>query len=285
MENGLGWFVHKILLIGRSNKSNMLDLYKRIKGIFTSKPVNSGISFSGVFQCTVCNSTGVGMNPLPIYYFKELHKYQYIHNIFFTETINFEHYSCENCGAADRDRLYALYLKEFLKKNEIISILDIAPALSLSNFLKAFENVNYRSMDISMLGVDDHLDITNMYKYNDNQFDYYLCSHVLEHIPDDLKAMQELYRILKPGGKGITMVPINLELKETMEDPTKTSIGDRWKYFGQDDHVRQYAKTDFINRLKSVGFKVELFDITYFGEETFKKNAIYPTSVLYVVSK
>ncbi len=225
------------------------------------------------------------MDPLPVYYLTESHKYGFIHNIFFTETINYAHYSCKNCGAPDRDRLHALYLRRYLKNKKKISLLDIAPAQALQTFIRKQTNVIYRSMDLMMNNVDDHLDITNMHLYKDGQFDFFICSHVLEHIPDDIKAMQELYRIVKPGGEGITMVPINLQVEKTLEDPNCTDIPTRWKLFGQDDHVRMYAKEDFINRLRSVGFKVNLYDINYFGADVFERNAIFPTSVLYIVSK
>ncbi len=140
-------------------------------------------------------------------------------------------------------------------------------------------------MDLVRSDVDDNLDITNMHAYNNEQFDFFICSHVLEHIPDDIKAMKELFRVLKKDGKGIVMVPINLQLKESMENPSCTDEALRWKYFFQGDHVRMYAKEDFINRLMSVGFNVEQLGIDYFSKQAFEKNAIWPTSVLYVVSK
>ena len=163
-------------------------------------------------------------------------------------------------------------------------MLDIAPREALKNFLKSQPSIQYRSMDLLMEDVDDNLDITDMKSYTDDQYDFFICSHVLEHIPDDAAAMKELCRILKPGGKGIVMVPINLELKETMEDAHCTDLHIRWKYFFQDDHVRMYAKTDF-NRLSAVGFSVEQLDLNWFSKETFKRYAIFPTSVLYVVTK
>ena len=136
-----------------------------------------------------------------------------------------------------------------------------------------------------MEGVDDKFDITHMHGYNDEQFDFFICSHVLEHIPDDLKAMKELYRVTKTGGKGIVMVPINLQLEKTIEDAHCTDVGYRWKYFSQDDHVRMYAKNDLINRLLSVGFTVEQLGIDYFGKQLFNQYAIHSTSVLYIVNK
>ena len=140
-------------------------------------------------------------------------------------------------------------------------------------------------MDLLMKEVDDNFDITDMNGYTDGQFDFFICSHVLEHIPDDRKALQELFRVLKPSGTGIAMVPINLGIERTLEDPSITDIAGRWKYFGQDDHVRMYAKKEFISRLESAGFKTTLLDVDYFGAEAFKKAGIYPSTVLYVVTK
>ena len=233
---------------------------------------------------------------LPIYvvfgdamrtFFSEYQKNQSIHNIFLYETFNMANYGCSNCGANDKDRFYALFMNRFLQENPTakINLLDIAPSPQLTTFLKNKAQINYRSMDLYMEGVDDKADITDMNIYKEEQFDFFICSHVLEHIPDDIKAMKELYRVLKPGGKGIAMVPINSGVTQTMEDPNGTDIAFRWKYFGQDDHVRIYAKHDFIARLQSVGFKVDLLGEDYFTPATFEKAAIYPTSVLYIVSK
>lgn len=271
----------------RINKMDVLRIAKRIaKRILLGEthapaPVDNG----GEFSCSVCGAVGVGMDPLPMYYFAQAQKYKFVHNIFFSETINFLHYSCKICSASDRDRLYALYLEDYFKNRNLINLLDIAPAFMLRSYIRKHSNVNYRSMDLMMDGVDDKLDITDMYTYKENQFDFFICSHVLEHIPNDIKAMSELHRVLKPGGKGIAMVPINLQLAETMEDPECTDIPTRWHLYGQDDHIRMYAKNNFIARLKSVGFTVEELDINYFGAELFKKFAIYPSSVLYIVSK
>jgi SAM-dependent methyltransferase len=240
---------------------------------------------AGPFYCPVCDTQHVAMNPLSPGFFEQLQKNGYVHNIFSVETLNIAHYSCAKCEASDRDRLYALYLKNYLQQKDKISLLDIAPAPALRNFIKSSAKVSYRSMDLYMEGVDDRVDITDMKIYKEGQFDFFICSHVLEHIPDDRKAMKELYRILKPGGSSIIMVPLNLDEKETREDPSQTDISYRWKYFGQDDHVRSYSKNDFIARLESAGFKVNQLGIDYFGKEVFAKSAILPTSVLYIGNK
>lgn len=240
------------------------------------------------FYCPVCNKNLTHFDRLPDYYFELFDKYQYIHSIFCGETFNLLKYSCPNCGAADRDRLYALYLKKrFSEINQTLKykFIDFAPAPSLANFIKSYIFLDYRSADLLMEGVDDKADLTNLTIYKDESVDFFLCSHMLEHIQEDVKAMQELYRILKNDGWGILMVPISLSLKTIYENPEILTEEDRWKHFGQNDHVRMYSKQGFIDRVKSVGFKIQEFDINYFGEETFDKCGIHHHSVLYIVSK
>ena len=83
----------------------------------------------------------------------------------------------------------------------------------------------------------------------------------MEHIPDDTKAMQELYRVLAPGGIGIFQIPQDLSRKTTYEDNSITDPKERTKIFGQYDHVRIYGY-DYFNKLRSIGFEVLAADYT-----------------------
>lgn len=266
------------------------EIFKRLDSAFkvlTGKSKAISLSHKLVqtpYHCPVCKKDNVRFDPLSFNYFREFDKSQFIHSIFQFETINLEFYSCSNCFASDRDRLYALYFDR-IATNEKIKILDIAPAPALTKFLRAHESFTIRTADLFMKGVDDIVDITNMAAYADEYFDVFICSHVLEHIENDIAAMKELYRVLKKGGWGITMVPINLALNEIYEDYSIKDEVLRWKHFGQNDHVRMYSKSGFISRLESVGFRVRQFDISYFGIDVFMKHGIHPRSVLYVVSK
>ncbi len=265
----------------------MIDLLKRIKRrlfrlVFPAKP--TPYIPPPPYHCPVCNQAA-HMSPLHPMYMSKLQEHRFVHNIFLSETINLENYKCAQCGASDRERLYALYLNKYLPSKQVVNLLDIAPAPPLARYLKKFTHVRYRSTDLSMAGVDDLQDLTDMHSYKEGQFDFFICSHVLEHVPDDRKAMSELFRVLKKGGKGIAMVPINLGVEKTMEDPTITDVGGKWKYFGQGDHVRMYAKSEFIQRLSDAGFNIELLDIHYFGEAAFQTAAIFNGSVLYIVTK
>ena len=88
-----------------------------------------------------------------------------------------------------------------------------------------------------------------------------MCNHVLEHIPDDRKALSELYRILRPSGWGIFQIPQDLKREVTYEDNSITDKKERAKIFGQYDHVRIYGR-DYFDRLKEVGFVVKAVDYT-----------------------
>jgi predicted SAM-dependent methyltransferase len=137
-----------------------------------------------------------------------------------------------------------------------------------------------------MEGVDDKIDITTMDRYPTAHFDALVCSHVLEHVRDDRAAIAELYRILKPGGWGIIMVPIELELEEIREDPAVTSEADRWRLFGQNDHVRIYSQAGFVSRLEDGGFEVQLLSATALGgSKRLQRCGIADKSVLYISEK
>lgn len=249
-------------------------------------PVNDSCKELSYF-CPACSSTVSEFHRLSDFYYENLDKHGHIFSIFQVETLNYLNYLCPICSASDRDRLYALYFqKEVSQVKDEFRLLDIAPSESLQKFIKAkYPHIGYRSADMMMDGVDDVVDITQMDLYRDDTFDFFICSHILEHIDNDRKAMGELYRVLKQGGKGIAMVPIMLSLQEDYENSEVTTPEDRWKHFGQDDHVRMYSKTGFIDKLTSTGFTVTQLDINFFDPEAFDKYGIHPRSILYIVEK
>jgi SAM-dependent methyltransferase len=165
-------------------------------------------------------------------------------------------------------------------------ILDIAPSKALSAFIKAsFPHAHYRTADLYADGVDGQIDLTDMSIYANGQFDFLICSHVLEDIQDDRKAISELYRVLANAGRGSIMVPITLGLQEDYENPDITTPVGRWKHFGQDDHVRVYSKAGFMEKLGNAGFHVHEYGIDFFGGALFQQHGIHPRSVLYVAAR
>jgi SAM-dependent methyltransferase len=242
--------------------------------------------------CPVCRSRVRAFQPLPVFYRENLTKHGWPFMDEEAETCNQSGYSCPSCQASDRDRLCALYLKDYLpglQTNAGIKMVDFAPSAPLSDFIRReiarpANNISYRTADAFAEGVDDKVDITEL-PYQDGEFDFFICSHVLEHVSDDRKAIRELHRILKPGAKGILMVPIVLCVSEIDEDPTVVDESERWRRFGQFDHVRLYSKQGFIERVKAAGFLVHQHGQEFFGAEEFVRDGISAQSILYVVEK
>lgn len=203
------------------------------------------------------------------------------------ETLNVAAYSCPCCGTADRNRLSALGLKKKLPRRPRVPfrLLDIAPSKALARFIQDNFQVQYRSADLSMAGVDDCVDISDMRGYADSAFDAVLCSHVLEHVADDRRALQEIRRILKPGAWGLLSVPIYLPLQTVAEEPAPLSGPERSRRFGQSDHVRLYGREGFASRLREAGFEVARLDVAYFGARAFWSCGITPTSAIYFATK
>lgn len=240
------------------------------------------------YQCPVCSRRISKFLPISPYYEENRRKYGYPFNFDDQETINPDHYICPSCNASDRERLYALYIAEVMEQTppeNNLALLDIAPSHPLKTFLLKLPNIKYLSADRYMEGVDLVVDITNMSEVHSESFDMFICSHVLEHVENDKKALEELMRILKPGGLGILMVPIILKIEEIDEDPSVTDTEIRWRRFGQYDHVRLYSKKGFIERIQETGFDVNQYGVEHFGRDKFLECGISLKSILYVVRK
>ncbi|PZR22719.1 MAG: SAM-dependent methyltransferase, partial [Flavobacterium psychrophilum] len=139
-------------------------------------------------------------------------------------------------------------------------VLHFAPEQAFYKLFRNQKNLDYTTTDLYSPLADVKADICNL-PFEDNSYDLILCNHVLEHIPDDTKAMQELYRVMKPGGMGIFQIPQDLTRETTFEDNTITDPKERARIFGQYDHVRVYGR-DFFDKLRSIGFRVIEEDYT-----------------------
>jgi SAM-dependent methyltransferase len=144
--------------------------------------------------------------------------------------------------------------------NSALKVLHFAPEQAFYKLFRNQKNLDYTTTDLFSPLADVKADICNL-PFQDNQYDIILCNHVLEHIPDDTKAMQELYRVLKPGGMAILQIPQDLSRATTFADDTITDQKERAKIFGQYDHVRIYGR-DYFDKLRSIGFTVIEEDYT-----------------------
>ena len=242
--------------------------------------------YAGAF-CPVCNKNNVKFLPLPDIYRQNAEKYNYVH-FGKGEMTALDTYICASCGASDRERLYTYWLKQQVSSGGMprsTRTIHFSPELGLSNLIRnsnLFDD--YQTADLNDPNTDHNVDLLNLPFENDD-FDFFICSHILEHVQDDRQAIRELFRITKPNGCGILMAPIIVGLEKTIEDPTITSGAERWHLFGQDDHVRLYSHDDYVKRIESAGFTLEQFDRKYFGDNVFSRLGLKKTSILYVVRK
>jgi SAM-dependent methyltransferase len=161
---------------------------------------------------------------------------------------------CPGTLSLERHRLLWLYLERetnFLKQP--LKVLHIAPEQVLYKKFKSFKHWDYITADLYSPLADVRADICAL-PFINHSFDLIFCNHVLEHIPDHIKAMKELYRVLQKGGTLIAQVPLEEKREKTFEDNSIVDKKERTKVFGQYDHVRIYGK-DFYSFLDQVGFK------------------------------
>ena len=189
--------------------------------------------------------------------------------------------ACPCCGSLERLRLEFLCLQQrteiFTKK---CRVLHFAPEPALTKALRANPWLDYCSGDIEKGRAIFVVDITNI-NFKDEEFDYVICNHVLEHIPDEAKAFAEIKRVLRPGGQAIITVPADPDAKTTLEQPT-ASAEERITLFGQDDHVRLYGQ-DFPQRMQKAGFQTKTFCTdTDVPPELAKKYALLARDTVYL---
>lgn len=172
---------------------------------------------------------------------------------------------CPICHGADRTRMMMMYLDSQTALNTAPqSVLHVAPDFGLYLWLKRQKQVTYQGVDLDAARyrhIDNikTADLTAL-PFAQDTFDIIICSHVLEHVPDDAAAFAELYRVLKPGGHALLLVPLAQDGKGTDEDPTINDPAEQDRRFGQWDHVRLYDTEGFLGRMDTAGFQTALFN-------------------------
>jgi predicted SAM-dependent methyltransferase/transcription elongation factor Elf1 len=189
------------------------------------------------FSCPICNYYGPFLNVFP-------------------ETGRRRHAKCPKCGALERHRLQYLVLNKIFKKIDTskMGLLHFAPE---DFFIKIFRNrfKNYITADLYAKNVDRKEDITCL-SFIDNSFDFIFASHVLEHVKNDLLALSEIKRVLKPSG--IAIIPVPIVGKKTVEYPKPNPY--------DNDHVRSPGE-DYYNKRYRVYFNViKLYKSSDFDE-------------------
>lgn len=197
---------------------------------------------------------------------------------------------CPNCLSLERHRLLWLWL---VRESDIgrgamalPKMLHIAPEVALMRkFKKMYASTpdRYVTADLESPLADMHFDVQQI-PLEDESFDTIICNHIMEHVEDDLCAMRELYRVMRRGGWGVVLSPVELEREHTFEDDSITDEAERTRIFGQYDHRRVYGR-DYADRLRSVGFEVEDLDYAATFTDADRQRFALPADHLYIVRK
>lgn len=171
-----------------------------------------------------------------------------------------ENVYCPNCLSKNRERLVKVVMDHYIDcANK--DILHFSPERHLYKCLKKRARVTtidiepgfYKTIDASILQGD----ATGL-QFADNSFDILIANHILEHIPEDVKAMREMFRVLRNGGVAVLQAPWSQTLSATIEDRSIADPEKQARLYGQKDHVRIYTLQDYVSRLTSAGFTVKV---------------------------
>lgn len=195
---------------------------------------------------------------------------------------------CPNCGSLERTRILWYFITQKQLLNNKINLLHVAPEHYLFKLFQSNPNINYFPIDKFTKGYSyppetKEMDVTDL-SYENESFDAIICLHVLEHVVEDITALKEFYRVLKPNAWAIIQVPFDLNRPNTYEDNTIINPKDRLEHFGQTDHVRIYG-TDFIDRFKSVGFTVEDWNFQDTISKKIKEQQVFKNEPMFLLRK
>lgn len=167
-----------------------------------------------------------------------------------------DNFGCIYCGAHDRERHLFMFFDKLLLWDNIkkSKILHFAPEKNLSTKITALNPYEYTKADLNPKDESiKNIDATKI-PYSNDTFDLIICNHVLEHIPDYLVAIREIYRILKPNGIAILQTPYSKLLSRNFEDDNINTDEQRLFFYGQKDHFRIFSEKHFFNDLEKTGF-------------------------------
>jgi SAM-dependent methyltransferase len=206
-----------------------------------------------------------------------------------SDVVNF---GCPYCHSNDRERHLFLYFDRLKLWDRLrgTSILHFAPERNFSRKIKACEPSRYVKADFFPENLYaqnpeiERVDVTNIH-YGAETFEWLICNHVLEHVPDPTKALAEIHRVLKPGGLAVLQTPFSSRLANTLEDPGINTDALRIAVYGQDDHLRLFGR-DFVGRLEAASFTLQLCaHDTVATHEEAKRFGMNPQEDLILVKK
>lgn len=193
------------------------------------------------------------------------------------------HAKCPYCGSVDRNRFveYVLETKTDIYQNLQADILHFAPEDMIEMKLRK-EHSDYITADIRPIA-DVVEDITQI-SFSDQKFDYIICNHIMQDVPEDTKAFFELKRCIKKNGKIIFSVPICWDQK-TCESAGHGTSEERLRFYGQKEHVRLYGN-DLEERLRKYGFHITVYRAAdELNCEQIQQMSLIPDDTVWVLEK
>jgi glycosyltransferase involved in cell wall biosynthesis len=233
------------------------------------------------FECPICNNKVERF--LPYQYKKHKADFTTKFDIIGSDADNF---TCPHCYCHDRMRHILMYFNRLnIWEDHILNknVLHIAPEVHLQQIISKFQPKEYICGDLYPTNDSiKKIDVTSIH-FDENYFDFIICNHVLEHIPNDLQAMKELYRVLKKGGYAVLQTPYSPVIEESFEDRKLSTDIERLEFYGQVDHVRIYG-LDFFSKLESVGFELNIIknDELFIREECKKYGVNFREDLIFV---
>ncbi len=201
-----------------------------------------------------------------------------------------ENARCWHCNSLERHRLLHLYLEEetdLFQSQANKSLLHFGPSEVMYDRFSQLSSIAYTAVDLNPADYPMQLQKMDMTDIGGpaKTYDYILAIHIMEHIKDDIAAMRELYRVLKPGAKAIIMIPIDLDTEKTIESDVSLSGDENELLYGQTDHVRLYGQ-DFSDRLEQLGFRVEACRYAEtLSDQEMETYAVFKEDVIFVCVK
>ena len=196
---------------------------------------------------------------------------------------------CPTCKSLERHRYIYLTLRDKLHFYEPPrkKVLHFAPDICLLDSMQKNPNIEYVTADY-MTSFTDSITVKPDYvmsiddiKFEDNSFDVIIAIGILVMVPNDMKAMSEVYRVLKPNGYAIFHDPINLSQPRSIADTELSNEEKKNLYHGHDQ--RWYYGADYADRLRKQGFEVE--DDTYAKQIDVKRYGISSNEKIYIAYK
>lgn len=194
--------------------------------------------------------------------------------------------TCPCCRAIDRERWQYHVLKEMLGIGGISGrVLHFAPEQDIRKMIRSNPNIDYYTVDIVPGRAMHVADITDLGQFADGAFDLVICNHVMEHIPDEAKAVAEIRRVLKDNGKWMFSFPICTDIAETYEDASITDPEGRLREYGQKDHVRLYGR-DYRKRFEAYGLAITQYrPMDCFSKDDIERFGFIEDDVILVAGK